>query len=497
MIVFTRWIFLYIFDIIVQKDEQNVLQYYKAKVRKLKKETNVIKYRKPLNIHIGVVVFIVIFIYLIFNIYMYFTETHISPYEVEYGTMAANNIYRGLVLRDETVYTSEYKGAVNYYVKEYAKVGYNDLIYTVDEKGSVADKINEAKKDAVQLNNSISENLSELLNSFQLSYNSIDFYRVYAAKDEINSLLNETLSMDALNQISEYANTAEENHTFHRVRTLTDGIIAYYIDGFETVTTDSFYRAMFNEADYQRENLKVKGNIASGEAAFKIINSEQWHIILPISADLADNLKENTVIRIRFIKDEKEMYATYTIQENGGEYYMILTMKNAMVRYASERYLEVELLLAEETGLKIPNTAIVEKEFYTIPAEYFLKGDNSSSDGLLIEKTDKNGNQSTEFINPTIYYRTEDECYIDSEYVQAGDRLIKADSTEQYIIGNDTASLQGVYNINKGYAVFKQIEILLQNEEYTIVKTGTNYGIALYDHIALDGSKIQEDELIK
>ena len=41
------------------------------------------------------------------------------------------------------------------------------------------------------------------------------------------------------------------------------------------------------------------------------------------------------------------------------------------------------------------------------------------------------------------------------------------------------------------------VEIMLQNEEYSIVKTGTSYGIALYDHIALDGSKIQEDELLK
>ena len=45
--------------------------------------------------------------------------------------------------------------------------------------------------------------------------------------------------------------------------------------------------------------------------------------------------------------------------------------------------------------------------------------------------------------------------------------------------------------------MFKQIDILYQNEEYTIVKTGTSYGISLYDHIALDGSKIKEHDLIQ
>lgn len=467
------------------------------RVHNLEKETNVIKYRKPFNINIGVVIFVIIFIYVIFNLFMYFTKTHISPYEVGYGTMAANNIYSGLVIREETIYTSEYKGAVNYYVKEYSKVGFNDLIYSVDENGSVANKLNEAKQDVATVSNTASEDIIELLDDFQLSYDSIDFYEVYALKNEVNSLLNEALSLDALNQISEYADTAEGNQTFHRVRAKEDGIISYYVDGFEGITVDSFDASMLNKAMYQRDNLKIKSEVAIGDPVFKIINNEKWHIILPISSEIAQELMENTVIRIRFVKDSKEMYAEYVIQEDNGIYYMILTMKNAMIRYASERYLEVELLLSEETGLKIPNSAIVEKEFYTIPVDYFLKGDDSSTDGLLIEKSDKNGKQITEFINPTIYYRTEEFCYIDSEYVQAGDKIIKADSVDKYIIGDDTDKLQGVYNINKGYAVFKQIEIMFQNEEYSIIKTGTSYGVALYDHIALDGSKIQEDELIK
>lgn len=463
----------------------------------MEKETNVIKYRKPLNINIGVVIFVIIFIYVVFNVFMYFTETHIAPYEVEYGTMAANNIYNGLVIRDETVYTSEYKGAVNYYVKEYSKVGFNDLVYSVDENGSVANKLNEAKQDVAKISTAASDDIIELLDDFQLSYDGVDFYEVYALKDEVNSLLNEALSLDALNQIAEYADTAEGNDTFHRVRTKEDGIVSYYVDGYEDVTIDSFDAAMLNKATYQRENLKVNADVAIGDAVYKMIHSEKWHIILPISSELAQDLMDKTLIRIRFVKDSKEMYAEYVIQEKDGAYYMVLTMKNAMIRYASERYLEVELLLAEETGLKIPNSAIVEKEFYTIPVAYFLKGDDSSADGLLIEKLDKDGKQTTEFIDPTIYYRTEEYCYIDSEYVQAGERIIKPDSTDKYTIGDDTATLQGVYNINKGYAVFKQIEIMFQNEEYSIIKTGTSYGVALYDHIALDGSKIQEDELIK
>ena len=53
---------------------------------------------------------------------------------------------------------------------------------------------------------------------------------------------------------------------------------------------------------------------------------------------------------------------------------------------------------------------------------------------------------------------------IDGEEVGASDIIRKADSTETYQIGSGTARLEGVYNINKGYAIFKQIDILYQNE---------------------------------
>ena len=52
------------------------------------------------------------------------------------------------------------------------------------------------------------------------------------------------------------------------------------------------------------------------------------------------------------------------------------------------------------------------------------------------------------------------------------------------------------YNINKGYTQFRQINILAQNEEYTLVEEGTSYGLTVYDHIVLNGSAVDEDEII-
>ena len=134
------------------------------------------------------------------------------------------------------------------------------------------------------------------------------------------------------------------------------------------------------------------------------------------------------------------------------------------------------------------------KEFLVIPKTYFTNGGNNSTSGLLKVSFQK-GKTSAEFISTEQYYETETDYYIDESSLKKGDVIQAPDSSEQYTI-KESDKLKGVYNINKGYAVFKQIDVVSQNKEYSILKTGTKYGLSLYDHIALNGSDIKEGELI-
>ena len=79
--------------------------------------------------------------------------------------------------------------------------------------------------------------------------------------------------------------------------------------------------------------------------------------------------------------------------------------------------------------------------------------------------------------------------------LRVGDHLIKPESTESYTV-SQTASLTGVFNINKGYADFKEIQILKQNDEYALIKSNTTYGLSTYDYIVLDASSVDADQLI-
>ena len=64
------------------------------------------------------------------------------------------------------------------------------------------------------------------------------------------------------------------------------------------------------------------------------------------------------------------------------------------------------------------------------------------------------------------------------------------------LTGAKRKKLKGVYNINKGYAVFKQIKILCESEEYYVVEEGNDYGLANYDHIALDSDSVKENDVV-
>ena len=95
----------------------------------------------------------------------------------------------------------------------------------------------------------------------------------------------------------------------------------------------------------------------------------------------------------------------------------------------------------------------------------------------------------------TVYNKTDSYYLVDSSQFKEGEYVLLKDSSKRYQI-SETETLQGVYNINKGYAVFREIMVLDENEEYCIVEEGSSYGLAQYDHIALDASDVKDEDIV-
>ncbi|MFQ7529078.1 MAG: hypothetical protein ACLRMN_17020 [Mediterraneibacter gnavus] len=177
--------------------------------------------------------------------------------------------------------------------------------------------------------------------------------------------------------------------------------------------------------------------------------------------------------------------------EKGKQYYGCLDFDKSMIRYADKRYLNVELILEDQSGLKIPKSSVIKKSCYAIPQDYITTGGNSSDSGVMIQDKD-----SAVFQQIEIYYVSDDGTnYVNPESLKAGTTLIKPESSETMTV-EKTAELSGVYNINQGYAVFNAVEILCESDEYYIIKEGNSYGLSNYDHIVQDGEDVKEDEVV-
>ncbi len=465
---------------------------------KKKQKRNILRYRRQFHINIGIIVFAFVLIYFVICLIHYATANHVSVYEVSKGQIMKSSYYTGLVLRSETVTYADGAGKLNYYSKEGDKVGYNDLICSIDSDGSVSDEITAAGLDGTSLTKDELDGVQELVTDYMNNYSDMQFYNVYSFKESLNASVQENLYLAALEAIADQANTG----SFSLVRAQTDGVLAFYTDGYENVTPDNFSSDLFQASEYQKTNLKSNTSVSSGQALYKTVTDENWYIMIPLDEEETQTYREEMeegedtfTILVTFKKDDQQTYATASLRTYDNEVFLELDFNSSMVRYISERYVEVELGSDNESGLKIPNSAITEKEFLLIPEDYIIRNEDASTRGVTKITTDRQGNETEEFISTTVYYTDEDTgyCYIDEDELAQGDIILVPNSDERYVIA-ETAELNGVYNMNKGYAVFKQIRVMASNEEYSIVETGTSYGLSLYDRIALDGDSIEEGD---
>lgn len=458
------------------------------------KVTKIQKYRRPLNINVGMVIFAVIFVYVCICISMYFKDNHIKPYEVREGSLASENLYTGIALREEKVVTANAAGYVNYYAREGERVAVGNLVYMVDETGRLSDYLSSAEPGENSLSDSnLAQLKSEVVNfvhgftpeNFSSAY---DFK--YAVKGTVLKLANHSLLKslkDSGNGLTGAVNLSHAPYT---------GIVMYWLDGYENLTPDMVTADMLKQKDYEKNQLMGNEIVAEGDAVYKVCGNEQWSVVICVDESKAADLAEAEYVKVRFMKNQDESWAAVTILSGtDGNTYAQLSFNNSMVSFVNDRFLEVELLLHEETGLKIPNSAIAQREFFLIPENCITRSGDTDSYGIMKEIVTEDGNRGTEYVGVSVYSVVDGEYYVETEALKSGDHLVIEDTQETYTVSK-RATLIGVFNMNKGYADFRQIEILYQNDEYAIVKPNTSYGLRVYDLIVQDASSVSADQFI-
>lgn len=450
-----------------------------------------VQLKKIFGLNIATIAFGVLLIYMIFTAILLLTSTHIESYQVTTGPLSRNETYTGLAIREETVCKAESSGYVNYYAREGNKINAGGAVF-----GLSSTKVPEST-------GSLSaEELSRIRNtmlSFSKGFSPSKFNNTYSFKNQLEGSILQYEGVSDTGSAQGVVTLGNQNIS----KAHEDGIILYSMDGYENKTADTITAEDFDQNSYHETDLKTDSPVSAGDNIYTNITSELWSLIIPLSDKQAANLHGWFTIRVKFLKDDMTQSGDFSIIEVNGDKYGKIDFSRGLIRYASDRFLDIELVTNTVTGLKIPLSAVKSKEFYVIPAEYASQNPDSLEVGFNKVSKDSDGNIVKTFIHANIFGKIEDKeasekagetvynYYIDKSSFKEGDAIVKDDSNQKYIIGS-VKSLEGVYCINQGYAVFRPIEILEQNEEYAIISSLTSYGLSRYDRIARDATQVKE-----
>lgn len=461
------------------------------------KNSKIIRYKKPMNINIGMIIFAVIFIYLSFSVYTYISRDKIKFYEVVEGSIVNDKVYTGIIFRDETIKKTEKTGYINYYIREGKKASVGAKVYSIDETGQMKTFLEEQQGSEVTVSEDTIYNIKKQLTSACLNYNDNAFYKIYDEKYSLQSIVSDNMQFNSLDNID--AVLKEKGINYEQVHSDRSGIISYAMDSLDGLQPSDITESSFDKSGYTKTMNKAGVPIEGGTPVYKVITSEDWSVVFQISDEDKALYDGKEKIKIKINNGNLTFSGRYSLITGAdGKSYGKLDFDKYMVQFASSRFLDFEIITEEAEGLKIPVSSVVSKEFYTVPTEYLTQGGDGSDSGFYKEVYSETGEASIVFTPSSIYGSTDGIYYVDKSEkgeFKSGDYIVKPDSSERYQVG-PVASLNGVYNINKGYAVFRIIKEIANNGEYYTIETGSKYGLSVYDHIVLDSSTVTEGQII-
>lgn len=458
--------------------------------------------------YIGVFIFLIVFVYLGINIYIYSTKKETAIYEVQAENLSYNTIFRGIAVRDEILSRSDYGGYINYYISNGKRVAKSNIVYSIDAGSSVYNKLNE---DYSELNLNADEiaSIKKIIKYYTCGDDIYDMSWTDEMQSDISSMLSDIINEKMIESMKSITASEDRTTLFHTVRSSRSGVVSYRADEMCGIIGDDIDRSSFmNDKGEEKTcnimDLRSNGLVGEGDAVFRICPNENWEVVVMVDEQFyTENIeKHNASVYINDSilpidctmmlsqRDNPYQKKSNDAQENKADYFAVLSFDRYMSEYIDDRYLKIEFDTEDEEGLKLPLSAITQKEYYIVPLDMFVQApEESGYKSMLMREIydENNAFAGYENIYPEKYVDDGYFAYIDTSLLNANDYLYNCENGEKLKVGV-TKHLDGVYCVNKGYYQFVRIEKLRQNNEYAIISKSTSGGIRQYDHIAVNAA---------
>ncbi len=456
-------------------------------------DRKIVPYRKSFRPNLAFFIFIIIIIYLVVLGWNYLTREHISIYEVNTSDISDDAPIYGFVMREEEVVASEGDGYINYYNAEGSRIKTGSVVYTVDKNGEVNSLL-----ENLQSKTKNAENISamrEAIASFRNSFSLSSYGQVSAFKYAISNVIFEQSRGSLYSDLNHAVEASGSRKNFTKISAKKSGVISYSVDGYETIKQKDITPKLFEQYGMvSRQQLQKNESIKTGAAVYRLITSNDWSIVVKLDDSYYEALKQQDYIPVSIVKDHISFNASVELFEKDGVRFAKLGTSRFMERYMNDRFLEIEFHLKSASGLKIPNSSILTKDFYVIPESITTTSGNET--GIVKQIVTEDGKISYQFISLENSAHRDKQYYVSSSIVSGGDILRDSGKNESYIVSSKEP-VSGVYCVNQGYCEFCPIDIRYQNKEYTIISDTTKGGLSAYDHIVVDPTRLKDDDFIK
>ncbi len=352
-----------------------------------------------------------IIIYLVYAVYL-LVKQPTDKVTVENGTLYLEETDIGYIIRDEQVVKgNNYKNGMEKIKNEGEKTSKGNSIYRYYSKNEekLKEQISELDKkiqEALEGQKGIlstSMKLSEIKllenqldEKVALLNKTTDISKITEYKKEINDLVSKKAKLTGesssagsyLKQLYNQRNKLEEqlNSGAEYIKAPESGIVSYKVDGLEEILTPNNFSTLNKEF---LENLKLKTGqlIATNEECGKIIDSSKCYIATISNSEQAKKAQIGDTIKVR-LSNSKLIKATinYVSQENEEETLIILEINKQISELANYRKISFDLIWWNESGLKVPNQAIVEKD----GINYVVRNRAGYLDKIVVKITRKN-----------------------------------------------------------------------------------------------------------
>lgn len=326
-----------------------------------------------------------ILIYLIYAVYLLIKEpTNIVT--VEKGTLYSEETNIGYIIRDEQVVKgNNYKNGMEQIKNEGEKTAKGDSIYRyyskneekLKEQISELDvKIQEVLKGQAEIDNSVKLSDVKILENqldekIGLLNKLTDLSKITEYKKQLSDLITKKAKLSGetsasgsyLKQLYNQRTSLEKelNSGAEYIKAPLSGIVSYKVDGLEEKLTPNNFSTLSKEFLESLE-LKMGQLIATSDECGKIIDNSKCYIATISDTNEAKKTAINDKVKIRLsnnkVIDAKISYISHENEENT---LMVIEIDKQIDELANYRKISFDLIWWSDTGLKVPNQAIVEE----------------------------------------------------------------------------------------------------------------------------------------